>query len=168
MQSLIIIRGVTASGKSTIAKQYRNFAKKTIWLKVDSFKDFFDILDPEVLVFVHGASYTSLDYFFKEGFSVVMDGVFQNPDYVQQAVDIAKKHEIPYKVFQTKVSLQTLQERDRVREGVPEGCRKPLGDEEIAKIYKVIEDNPVIDAIPLDTEKLSVDECIDFINQQFE
>lgn len=156
-----------ASGKSTIAKRYRSFKNKTIWLKIDNFKDFFDILDSEVRVFIHDAANISLEYFLKEGFSVVMEGIFQNPDYVQQAVDIANKYNIPCKVFQTKVSLKTLQARDKVREGVPEGCRKPLGDEEIAKIFTVLEENSYPDAIILDTENKTIDECIAFIDKQF-
>jgi hypothetical protein len=96
-----------------------------------------------------------------------MEGVFQNPDYVQQAVDITKKYDIPCKIFQTKVSLKTLQERDKVREGVPEGCRKPLGDAEIAKLFTVLEENPYPDAITLDTERMTIDECIAFIDKQF-
>lgn len=167
MQRVIIIRGVTASGKSTLAKRYRNFKNKTVWLKIDNFKDFFDTLDSEVRFFIHGAANTSLEYFLKKGFSIIMEGVFQDPDYVQQAVDIVKKFDIPCKVFQTKVSLKTLQERDRVREGVPEGCRKPLGDEEIAKIFTVLEEKPYPNAIFLDTENKTIDECVTFIDKQF-
>ena len=167
MQKIIILRGATASGKSTLAKRYRNFKNKTIWLKIDNFKDYFDVLDDDVRVHIYGAANTSLDYFLKKGFSVVMEGIFQNPNNVQQAVNIAKKQHIPYRVFQLKVSLKTLQERDSIREGVPEGCRQPLGNDEIAKIYTVLEENYYPEAITLDTENMSIDECIAFIDKQF-
>lgn len=167
MQRLIILRGCVASGKSTIAKRFRNFKNKTVWLKVDNFKDFFDSFDIEVRPYVHSATNATLDYFLKEGFSAVLDGVFQNPIFIDNAVEVAKKYKILYRVFQLKVSLKTLQERDKKREGVPEGHRKPLGDVAIAVIYNRLEENPYPGAITLDTENLSIDEAVNFINQQF-
>lgn len=167
MQKLIILRGCMASGKSTIAKRYRSFQSKTAWLKVDNFKDFFDHFELEVRSTVHGAANASLNYFLKQGFSVVMDGVFQDPAFIQQAVDVAIKNDVPYKVFELKVALETLQRRDKIRESVEQGCREPLGDEAIALIYNRIKENPYLEAVGLDTEKLCVEEAMEFIDQQF-
>lgn len=173
MQRVIILRGVTASGKSTLAKRFRSFENKTVWLKIDNFKDFFDTKDipqnswGEIMPFVHGAANSSLGYLLDEGFSVVVDGVFQNPDFLEEAVEIVNKRNVPCKVFQLTVSLKTLQERDKVREGVPEGHRQPLGDETISQISKIVLENPYQGAIDLDTENMSIDECVDFIEKQF-
>lgn len=134
-----------------------------IWLKVDNFKDFFDILDAAAMAFVHTNATTAPEYFLKEGFSVAMEGVFQNPDYAQQAVDIAKIYEIPCSTFQLKVRLAVLQQRDKVRPGVAQGCRKPLGNEVIAGIYTALEENPYPNAVVVDAEKMSVEECVSFI-----
>jgi predicted kinase len=167
MQRVIVLRGIMTSGKSTIAKEYRSFANKTIWLRVDNFKDFFDSYEAEIRPYVHGAANASLEYFLKEGFSIVMEGVFQNPDFVQQAVDIANRHSVPCRVFQLKISLPTAQQRDKTREGVPEGLRPAIPDEEIAGVYRTIEEHPFKGALELDTEHMTIEECIAFINKQF-
>ena len=62
---------------------------------------------------------------------MVVDGVFQNTIPIDEILEIAKKQDIPAKVFELTTSLETLQKRDAQREGVPEGLRKPLGNETI-------------------------------------
>lgn len=57
--------------------------------------------------------------------------------------------------------------RDGVREGVPEGLKKPLGKETITNLFNIIKENPFTGAVKLDTEKYSVDECIKIINESF-
>ncbi len=168
MQRVIMLRGCMASGKSTIAKKLRSFDSKMAYIKVDSYKDLFDHFENEVRPFVHGAANATLEYLLREGFSVVMEGVFQNPLFVQQAVEVVMKNNVPFRVFQLKVSLKTLQERDQVREEVKEGCREPLGDEAIAVIFNRIEKNPYEGAIELNTEVLSLGQSIAFINDQFD
>ncbi len=93
-QFLIILRGVTASGKSTISKRLRNFEEKTVWLKVDNFKDFFAEDSSNALEFVNGSAIATLDYLLDQGFSVVMDGVFQDTKAIDDAVNLAKSKNI--------------------------------------------------------------------------
>ena len=159
-QFLVIIRGAPASGKTTIAKKLRSFKDKIVWLKVDNFKDFFSgeaSLDEQK--YVDECSLATLKYLLDEGFSVVMEKIFFDPSIIPQALNTAKERKIKVRVFQIKCSLKTLQERDRTRPGVKEGCRKPLGDKTIEKIYNQLEKTFLSDAIELDTEKLTVDEC---------
>lgn len=96
-----------------------------------------------------------------------MEGIFQNPQYIQKAVDTAQQKNLLVFVYQLDCSLRTLQDRDRTREGVKEGCRKLLGDDVIERLYKVIENNPFRDIIKLDTEKVSINECIEIIKKNF-
>lgn len=166
-QRLVILRGAPASGKSTIAKKFRNFSNKVVWLKVDNFKDLFAEDASAALDYVNGAANATLEYLLDNGFSVIMDGVFQNPEYIQKAVDIAKKKNIPQQVFEIDISLEALLKRDEIREGVPEGLRKPLGEETITKLFNIIKENLFTGAIKLDTEKYSIDECIRIINESF-
>lgn len=166
-QILIILRGAPASGKSTIAKKLRDYDKKIVWLKVDNFKPFFSDNTDLIVDDVNKIAINSLSYILDQGFSVIMEGIFQNPKYIQQAIDLAKQKNIPVYIYQLECSLKTLQERDKTREGVKEGCRKVLGDDVIERLYKVIENNPCKEAIKLDTEKTSLDECVKLIKKNF-
>ncbi len=164
---LIILRGAPSSGKSTIAKKIRDYDKKITWLKVDNFKPFFDDDNETIIDDVNDMALNSLDYLLDHGFSVVMEGIFQNPRYIQKAVDIAKNKNILSKVYLLDCSLNMLKERDRVREGVKEGCRKPLGDEKIEKLFNFVRSNPYPESIKLNTEELSLDQCVEIIKQNF-
>lgn len=54
-----------------------------------------------------------------------------------------------------------------LREGVPQGLRKPLGEETIIKLYSVLKENPYPTAIKLNTEQLSLEECKKLIDESF-
>ena len=164
-QVLIILRGAPASGKSTISKKICNFEKKTIWLKVDNFKDFFGDTD-EALEYVNGSAVATLKYLLDKGFSVVMDGVFQNTPAIDEAVQFANSKNIRVIVYQLTCSLKVLQERDKVRPGVPEGIRRALGDETIAKIHEKLANSFYTGARVLDTELKTLDECINQIKEE--
>lgn len=166
MQKLIILRGAPASGKTTIAKSLRNFNKKIVWLKVDNFKDFFGEDSPGALDSANSTAIAALSYLLDKGYSVVMEGIFQNPNYVLESTEIAKTRNIPFKIFELECSLEELLRRDKNREGVKEGCRKPLGDAVISKIYHILNENPVENAHKLDTEKLSIEEAIGLLKQE--
>src|SRR5258708_6473018 len=162
-QFLIILRGVTGSGKSTISKRLRNFEEKTAWLKVDNFKDFFAEDSSSALEFVNGSAIATFGFLFDQRFFLVMDGVFQDTKAIDAAVNLAKSKSVKSIVYQIKCSLQEIQKRDRTRDGVKEGCRKPLGDETIASIYQRLESNPYPNSLSLDTEHLSIGQCIEKI-----
>jgi chloramphenicol 3-O-phosphotransferase len=163
-QFLVILRGTPASGKTTIARSMRDFEKKVAWLKVDNFKDFFAEDSSVALTYVNGSAIATMKYLFDEGFSVVMDGVFQDTTAIADAVNVAKDKNIQYIVYEIQVSLEELLKRDKTRPGVKEGFRKPLEKELIAKIYQTLKDNPFSDALPLDTEHLAVEECVQKIH----
>jgi len=168
-QFLAIIRGAPASGKTTIAEQLRSFEKKIAWLKVDNFKDFFSgeasLTEQK---YVDESALAVLEYLLDSGFSVVMEKIFFDPFIISLAVAAAEKRDIPVRVFQIECSLKTLQERDRNRPGIKEGCRKPLGDEAVERIYNQLEATFLKNAISLDTEKLSAEECVEKILGSFE
>jgi len=169
MQKLIILRGPPSSGKSTIAKNLRNLKKKIAWLKVDNFKPFFakDVSEENNSIdFVNQAALATLQHLLNQGFSVAVEGIFQNPEHITSAAEIAKKRNVRFKVYELECSLKTLQLRDRNRLGVKEGCRKPLGNKAIVHLYNVIKENPWSGAIKLDTEKLSLKECVEMLKKE--
>lgn len=164
MQYLIIIRGAPASGKSTIAKQLRSFQDRVVWLKVDNFKDFFAAeAKLEEQMYVDECALASLEYLLDKGFSVVMEKIFYDTYIIPLAVESAKKRGVAVQIFQLRCPLEVLQSRDRNRPGVKEGCRKPMGDEAIERIYNRLEETFYPGANVLDTEKDSVEECIQII-----
>jgi len=166
-QALIILRGPPSSGKSSIAKSLRDYEKKIAWLKVDNFKPFFAESTDSILDDVNKTAITVLNYLLDQKFSVIMEGIFQNPLYIQDAVNLAGQKNIPVIVYELRCSINVLQERDKTRPGIKEGCRKPLGDHIISNLFNIIEKNPFKDAINLNTEKASINECIDIIKENF-
>lgn len=162
-QFLVILRGIPASGKSTIAKKLRNFGKKIVWLKVDNFKDFFGEETEEQLVAVNKAALSSLEYLFSKGYTVIMDGVFQDLSFVDEAVRIAEAVKVPTKVFQLIISLEVAQERDKNREGVKEGYREPIKDEVFKQIFERLSSKSYSEAIKIDVENNSLPDCLSVI-----
>lgn len=167
-QSLVILRGAPSSGKSTIAKKLRDYDKMIVWLKVDNFKPFFSDNTDAIIDDVNKTAVNSLGYLLDQGFSVVMEGIFQNPKYIQEAVNLSKQKNIPVLVYQLECSLKTLQERDKLREGVKEDCRKMLGDEKIESLYQIVSNNPFSESTKLNTEKVSLDECVEIVRKNFD
>lgn len=166
-QKLVILRGANASGKTTICKNIRDIDKNIVWLSVDGIKPIFSEYKNETLEQANKASLIVLDYLLDQGYSVIYDGIFKIPEHLRQAEEIAKKKDIPFVVYQLNSSLKTLQEREKVRDGVRHGLWKPLGDELVARLYQKVQDNPIEEAIPLDTENQSLDECLEIIRKNF-
>lgn len=168
MQKLIILRGAPASGKTTVAKSFRNFENKVAWIKVDNFKDFFSEDASSALEFVNGSAISTLQYLLGQGFSVIIDGVFQDTSAIDKALEIAKEKNVQVKVFELTCSLEALQQRDGQREDVSEGLRKPLGEETIAEIYGALNNNPYPNAISIDTQHNSMEKCKELIEKSFQ
>ena len=167
-QVLIILRGAPASGKTTIGENLRNFDEKIVWFKTDNIKPFFSEFEDRTLDAVMETALATLDHLLDEGYSVVYDGIFQNSAYAQKAVELAKSKKIATVVYQLTCSLKTLQERDKTRKGVKEGCRKPLGDEVIKSLFNKVENNPIEGTTKLNTEEKSLEECLEIIRKNFD
>ena len=166
-QVLVILRGAPASGKTTIGENLRDFDKKIAWFKTDNIKPFFSDFEDRTLDAVMGTALTTLNHLLDEGYSVIYDGIFKNPAYAQRAIEMGKSKNIPAVVYQLTCSLKTLQERDKTRKGIKEGCRKPLGDEIIESLFNKVENNPIEEAIKLNTEEKSLEECLEIIKRNF-
>ncbi|MDO8497907.1 MAG: zeta toxin family protein [bacterium] len=166
-QKLVILRGAPASGKTTICKKLRNIEENIVWLSVDQIKPIFSDFKNETLENANSACLVMLNYLLDHGYSVIYDGIFKNPAHVKQAEDVAQKKHIPFVVYQLECSLKTLQEREKTREGVKEGLWKPMGDDLVENLCKTIEENPIEEAVKLDTENTSLDECVEIIKRNF-
>jgi chloramphenicol 3-O-phosphotransferase len=167
-QKLVILRGPAASGKTTLGESLRDYDNKIVWLSVDKMKPIFSDFEDRTLDASNKASLATLKYLLDEGYSVVFDGIFKDINCVYEAVEIARSRNIPAVVYQLKCSLETLQSRDKVRPGVKEGYRKPLGAELIKSIYNTNINNPIEGAIELDTENQTLEQCVKIIEKNFE
>lgn len=168
-QKVIIIRWAPTSGKSTIGEKLRNFDKKIVWLKTDNFKFFFsEPGETRILDEVMETCLKTLENLLDRGYSVVYEGIFKNPDYANKALELANSKNIPSKSYQLVCSLNSLKERDRSRKGVKEGCREPMPEEIIESLHKKVSENPINNAISLNTEEKSIDECVELIRKNFE
>lgn len=163
MQKVLILRGAPASGKSTIAKHLRDFEEKIVWLKVDNFKPFFADDASPALEYVNGSALAVLEYLLSEGFSVVMEGIFQDTKPLKKAQKIVGRYNVPCSMFQLRVDVETLILRDKTREGVKEGHRRPLPEKVIRKIYNVLEASIIPGTTMLDTSEKSIDECVQYL-----
>ena len=166
-QVLVILRGASASGKTTLAENLRDFDRKIAWLSVDKMKPIFNS-EEKSLNASSKVALATLKYLLEEGYSIIFDGIFKNTNYVYEAIKIAKNRDIPCIVYQLKCSLNTLQKRDKNRKGVKEGYRKPLGNTMIESLHKKNIDNPIEGAIELDTESQSSKECLEIIRKNFD
>ncbi len=167
-QVLIIVRGAPASGKTTISESLRDFDRKIVWFKTDNIKSFFsDPSEARILDEVMETCIATLSNLLDRGYSVIYEGIFKNPDYVLRAIETGKSKNIPTITYQLFCSLETLKARDKTRKGTREGCRKPMEDAVIESLYYKVENNPIENAIILNTEEKSLEECIEIIKKNF-
>jgi len=166
-QVLIVLRGAPASGKTTIGENLRNFDKKIVWFKTDNIKPFFSEYSEASLDAAMQTCLAALKYLLDQGYSVIYEGIFKNPMYANEAIQMGKSKNIQTVAYQLHCLLKTLQERDRTRKGIKEGCRKPLGDELIGGLFQAVENNPIEDSVILDTENQSLEDCLSVIRKNF-
>jgi chloramphenicol 3-O-phosphotransferase len=163
-QFLVIIRGAPASGKTTIARRFRDPDKRVVWLKVDNFKDFFsEDSNLSEQKYVDECALATLSYLLSDGFSVVMEKIFYDPFIIPKAVSLAKSKGVKVLIYQIRCPLEVLLERDKNRAGVREGFRKPLGDETVKKLFEQLENTFYSNAKELDTSVNTEDECVEMI-----
>lgn len=164
-QKLLILRGAPASGKSSIARSLRDFEKKIAWIKVDNFKPFFADDASDALEYVNGAANAVTEYLLSQGFSVIMEGVFQNPSAIEDALEIAKQKNISAQAFELHCSLETLLERDKNRKEVKSGHRRIMDESIMKTIYKTISNNPCKSAEIFYTENITLKESVDIFQK---
>lgn len=167
-QSLVIIRGTSCSGKTTISESIRNYDAKIAWISIDNFKRIFSNFQDSALDDVNKSAVLALKDILDRGFSVIADGIFKKPDHLYAIIAVVKEKNIPFMIYQLDCSLETLKKRDKTRKSVKAGWFPPLGDELIEGLYRKVIENPIQEAIHLDTEKLSLEECIRIVKKNFE
>lgn len=167
-QQLVILRGTSCSGKTTIAESLRDYDSKIAWISIDNFKRIFSNFQDSALDDVNKSALISTSDILDRGFSIVVDGIFKKPEHAHAIIEAGKVRNVTVTIYQLDCSLEALKFRDKSRKGVKEGWFPPLGDELIEGLYRKVVDNPIDGAIHLDTEKLSIDECLKIVKKNFE
>lgn len=167
-QKLVIVRGAACSGKTTVCKKTRDFDNKIAWVSIDKVKNIFSDYEDRAMDEVNNTAVAILEYLLDKNYSVVIDGIFKNLKHYDDVVQMGKNKKIPVVAYQLECSLEILKERDRNRKGVPEGLRRAMGDVAIESLYNKVKDNPIPDAIKLNTEEKSIEECVQIIRSNFD
>lgn len=169
-QRLVILRGTSCSGKSTLAEKLRDYDKKIAWLSIDNVKRIFsDFKDATLnLDDVNQTAVITIKDLLERDFSVLVDGIFKNPAHLHAIRTLGEEKNIPVIVYQLDCSLEGLKQRDKSRRGIIEGWLTPMGDDLIESLFRKVNENPVEGAIRIDTEKQTIEECLKTIKQGFE
>jgi adenylylsulfate kinase-like enzyme len=124
MVKLILIRGPAGAGKSTIAKLLqKKMGKKTALIEMDNI--YYNVLQNDINHEMVLQSVISMaDIFLKNGYNVILEGVFTVPFDKQEKklkhnllFNLAKKHNTLLNIFFLNISLDIAIQRDKARHG---------------------------------------------------
>jgi chloramphenicol 3-O-phosphotransferase len=169
-QTLVIVRGAPASGKTAICSNLRDTDNKIAWVSVDGVKPIFSNFDDRDVDISYKTTLALIRYLFDEGYSVVFDCIAANPKHLEdlnQLIQLAQDKNIRVKIYQLECSLDILLERHMKREYVKSRDLQ-TESETVERIYNKIQANPLSDALKLDTEKSSLEECLEIIRENFQ
>ncbi len=162
-QTLVVLRGGVATGKTTVAEKLRNEIENVAWVHVDKLKSSFPGYPQSEFAELHEANLLLTEYFIKKGNSVVVDSVFKKISWIDQYKELAEKHGLNFVVFELFVDPKVGIERDQQRPGVVQGWRRPVEKKHVKGSIEMILKNPYPDAIKIDTTNLTVDEIAERI-----
>jgi predicted kinase len=158
-QTLVIVRGAPASGKTTLCSQLRDTENKIAWLSVDGIKPIFSNFDDRDVEISYQTALEVLKFLLEHGYSVVFDGIFVRPEHQEylQGVQV--------KIYQLTVSLETALKRHSKREWAREG-EKEAALETVKRLHEKVKNAPIEGAIELNTEESSLEECVNVIRKE--
>ncbi len=116
---LIIIRGVSGSGKSTIAEKLRkHFPKKTAVIHTEMF--YWGIVNGDKPETVMENTRRIVDNYLKNDYTVILEGTLSFRDkkgnlYINKCKKLAKKYNVKLKQFFLFAEMNELKKREKVR-----------------------------------------------------
>lgn len=165
-QKLIILRGAPGTGKSTVAEKLRDVGKDKIWLHIDWLGHFF----PRSLHQAHSLHYKTAknfaEFFLSMGYSIIADGMFEESEWINWFVDLAKERKIGCKVFELTASVKDIMERDRRHPGVKAGWRGSIKKRNLEAKIEWFRKHPYPKAIQINSSQKSSEEIVKFILQE--
>lgn len=162
-QTLIVLRGGGATGKTTVAEKLRNEVENVAWAQADKLKGSFPGHPQREFTELHEVNLLLTEYFIKKGNSVVVDSVFKEIAWIDQYKELAEKYNVNFAVFELFVDPKVGIERERRRPGVIQGWRRPVRDKDVKGSIEMILKNPYPDTIKIDTTDLTIDKIAEKI-----
>lgn len=165
-QSLIVLRGAPGTGKSTVAEKLRDIGKDKTWLHIDWLGHFF----PRSLHQTHSLHYQTAKHFaevfLSMGYSVIVDGMFEETEWVDWFIDLAKERKIGCRVFEFTASVKDILARDKKHLGVKQGWRNPIQKKDLEVRLKWFQRHPYPKATQINSSERSLEEIVRFILQE--
>lgn len=165
-QNLIVLRGAPGTGKSTVAEKLRDIGKDKIWLHIDWLGHFF----PRLLHQAHSLHYKTAknfaEFFLSMGYSIIVDGMFEETEWIDWFVDLAKERKIGYRVFEFTASVKDILERDKEHPGVKQGWRNPIQKKKLKARLKWFQEHPYPKTSRVNSSEKSPEEIVRFILQE--
>ncbi len=160
-QFVIILRGIPRSGKTVLAKKiFENLKEKGfILLQYDEIFKIKKIFEKKKMRFK--IFYNIMKELLKEGYSLILDYSFTSKKELSKVLKYLKRRKINKRIYLLNPPFETILERDKK---FPE----PKGKEKLLKFYNRLMKNFNPYSLILDTDKLSVEECLKIILKDIE
>lgn len=160
MSKLIIIRGNSGSGKSTVAKKLREELKgqKVAWIEQDHFRRIvLKEKDKPENTDILGLIQQTVQYVLNKGYIAILEGIFSKDKYKKTLVELIKENPGKSHVFYIDISLEETFRRHKTKPNAHEFGEKEMRGWYLEKNYLGVEGETIIN------EASSIEETVDLI-----
>ncbi len=162
MTNLIILRGPSASGKSTVAKLLKqSLENKAAYLDFDVFRDDFLAKQGDYYLAAAKMLMTTATIALESGYDVILDGFYRMEDYPDLLPELVAKHSENNHMFYFDVSLETTIQRHSRREKSAK-----FGEKELREWYYKPKASGIYDFEHKIPETLSATEAVCYIKSK--
>jgi len=154
---VIIFRGIPRAGKTTLAKALQHKLENKYRIALIHYDNIFEMsigeekkrLKPKVAM-------GQIEDLLIEDFNLILDYSFVFSQDLKQTIQLIEKYASRYQIYLLKPSFLEITERDKE-------FPMPKGIETLKEFWVAMENNNFPVGLEIDTGRLSVDECIEFI-----
>jgi len=154
---VVIFRGIPRAGKTTLAKALHRRLENKHRIALIHYDNIFEMsigeekkrLKPKIAMGI-------IEDLLIEGFNLILDYSFVFTPDLKQTIQLIEKYASRYQIYLLKPSFLEIIERDK-------GFPAPKGIEALKDFWAALENNNLPVGLEIDTGRLSVDKCIEFI-----
>jgi len=152
-----IFRGIPRAGKTTLAKALHHTLEDKYRIALIHYDNIFEMsigeekkrLKPKIAMGI-------IKDLLLEGFNLILDYSFVFTQDLKQTIQLIEKYALRYQIYLLKPSFLEIIERDK-------RFSAPKGIETLKEFWVAMENNNFPEGLEIDTGRLSIDECIEFI-----